>query len=187
MTAKTTGSDERMVTLDVRLLDRDYKVACKDGEEAELLEAVAFLDQRMRDIREGSKASSVERTAVMAALNIAHEFLRDRSSPSADRAVTLPRANALQLCRPRSLTLRPRGVESPACAPRSIRRSRSRKNCFEAPCCFSRHGLRPCSLRCSSCPYTLWTNANLARLPRHLRAGVRSYVEAPEGSGRRPS
>ena len=91
MTAKTTGSGERMVTLDVRLLDRDYKVACKDGEEAELLEAVAFLDQRMRDIREGSKASSVERTAVMAALNIAHEFLRDRSSPSADRAVTLPR------------------------------------------------------------------------------------------------
>ena len=87
MTAKTTGSGERMVTLDVRLLDRDYKVACKDGEEAELLEAVAFLDQRMRDIREGSKASSVERTAVMAALNIAHELLRDRSSRPADHPV----------------------------------------------------------------------------------------------------
>ena len=90
MTAKATGSGERMVTLDVSLLGRDYKVACKESEEAELREAVTFLDQRMRDIREGSKSSSVERIAVMAALNLAHEFQRERSSPPAERAVTSP-------------------------------------------------------------------------------------------------
>ena len=90
MTAKATGSGERMVTLDVSLLGRDYKVACKEGEEAELREAVTFLDQRMRDIREGSKSSSVERIAVMAALNLAHEFQRERSSPPAERAATSP-------------------------------------------------------------------------------------------------
>ena len=36
MSAKTAGAGERMVTLDVSLLGRDYKVACKDGEQAEL-------------------------------------------------------------------------------------------------------------------------------------------------------
>ena len=90
MTAKTTGPGERMVTLDVSLLGRDYKVACKEGEEGELRDAVTFLDQRMRDIREGSKSSSVERIAVMAALNLAHEFQRERSSLPADRAVIAP-------------------------------------------------------------------------------------------------
>ena len=83
MTAQATGSGERMVTLDVRLLDRDYKVACKEHERADLLEAVAFLDQRMREIREGGKTAGVDRIAVMAALNIANELLRERKTPVA--------------------------------------------------------------------------------------------------------
>ena len=83
MSAKSASSAERAVTLDVSLLGRDYKVACKPGEEGELRDAVAFLDRRMRDIREGSKTSSTERIAVMAALNLAHEFQRARMHPAA--------------------------------------------------------------------------------------------------------
>ena len=83
MKAKSAPSPERMVTLDVSLLGREYKVACKEGEEAELKDAVAFLDGRMREIREGSKASSTERIAVMAALNLAHDFQRDRAPHAA--------------------------------------------------------------------------------------------------------
>jgi cell division protein ZapA len=90
MTAKAAPSSGPMVTLDVSLLGHDYKVACKMGEEAELRDAVAFLDRRMRDIRESSKTSSTERIAVMAALNLAHDFQRDRSLLSAE-----PAANAL--------------------------------------------------------------------------------------------
>jgi len=67
-----------MITLDVSLLGHDYKVACKEGEEAELKEAVAFLDARMREIRDSTKIHSTERIAVMAALNLAHEFRRGR-------------------------------------------------------------------------------------------------------------
>ena len=66
------------VTLDVSLLGNDYKVACKPGEEDELREAVAFLDARMREIRDAHKIHSTERIAVMAALNLAHEFRRGR-------------------------------------------------------------------------------------------------------------
>jgi len=92
MTAKTAVPGERMVTLDVSLLGRDYKVACKPGEEAELRDAVAFLDRRMRDIREGSKTSSTERIAVMAALNLAHEFQRARMQPMAGTDSAAPAA-----------------------------------------------------------------------------------------------
>jgi cell division protein ZapA len=83
MSAKTTGSADRMVTLDVSILGRAYKVACKADEQAELKDAVAFLELRMKEIRDGSKTSSVERVAVMAALNLAHDFQRGRATPPA--------------------------------------------------------------------------------------------------------
>jgi cell division protein ZapA len=90
MTAKATRTGERMVTLDVALLGRDYKIACKEGEEAELKDAVAFLDGRMREIRESSKSGSIERIAVMAALNLAHDFQRGRALPAAEPAADAP-------------------------------------------------------------------------------------------------
>jgi cell division protein ZapA len=68
--------DDRATTLDVSILGREYRVACKDSERAELLLAVQFLDQRMREIRDTGKIAGTERIAVMAALNIAHEMLR---------------------------------------------------------------------------------------------------------------
>jgi cell division protein ZapA len=83
MTAKTAPAPERMVTLDVALLGRDYKVACKESERAELQDAVGFLDRRMREIRSAGKVAGADRIAVMAALNIAHELLRARAQAGA--------------------------------------------------------------------------------------------------------
>ncbi len=74
---------ERSVTLDVHLLGRDYKVACREDERADLLEAVAYLDKRMREIRGASKTAGADRIIVMAALNIANELLRERKAPPA--------------------------------------------------------------------------------------------------------
>lgn len=62
-------------TLEIKLLDRELRVACPEDERNELLEAVAFLDKRMREIRDAGKIASVERIALMAALNITHELL----------------------------------------------------------------------------------------------------------------
>jgi len=70
-----------MVTLDVSLLGRDFKVACKEAERAELTDAVSLLDRRMREIRETGKIAGAERIAVMAALNLAHDLLRERKVP----------------------------------------------------------------------------------------------------------
>jgi cell division protein ZapA len=84
MTTRPAAPVERTATLDVTLLGREYKVACKESERAELLDAVAFVDRRMREIRDaGKSAAGVERVAVMAALNIAHDLLRERRGAGA--------------------------------------------------------------------------------------------------------
>ena len=79
----------RTITLDVTILGRDFKVACKEDERDALLEAVALLDRRMREIRDTGKVSGTDRIAVMAGLNIAHELLRERRS-SAIAATVAP-------------------------------------------------------------------------------------------------
>jgi cell division protein ZapA len=71
--------DDNAITLDVTILGRPYRVACKESERAELLQAVQFLDRRMREIRDSSKVAGAERIAVMAALNIAHELQRAKT------------------------------------------------------------------------------------------------------------
>jgi cell division protein ZapA len=68
--------EERSLTLDVSILGRDYRVVCKESEREELLQAVQFVDRRMREIRDAGKLGSTERIAVMAALNMANELLR---------------------------------------------------------------------------------------------------------------
>jgi cell division protein ZapA len=62
-------------TIDISILGRSYKIACEDGQRDALLEAVAYLDGKMGEIKKGGKVNGTDRIAVMAALNIAHEFL----------------------------------------------------------------------------------------------------------------
>jgi cell division protein ZapA len=62
-------------TIEISILGRSYKIACEDGEREALLEAVAYLDGKMGEIKQAGKVSGTDRIAVMAALNIAHEFL----------------------------------------------------------------------------------------------------------------
>ena len=69
-------------TLDVTILGREFTVACEEGERADLTEAVAYLDRQMREIRDRGKVTGVDRIAVMAALNIAHDLLRERKAGS---------------------------------------------------------------------------------------------------------
>ncbi len=68
----------KVKTLDVTILDREFRVACPEDERAELLEAVSYLDKRMREVRDTGKVATVERIAIMAALNITHDFLTTR-------------------------------------------------------------------------------------------------------------
>lgn len=71
--------------ISVRILDREYRVLCTPDEKKGLVEAALQLDQRMRDIRNAGKLSSVEKIAVMCALNLVDE-LNTASKQQRDRA-----------------------------------------------------------------------------------------------------
>ncbi len=68
-------------TVEVRILDKEYLVACPQEEQEALLRAARHLDTKMREIRSSGKVFGTERIAEMAALNITHELLeRDTMS-----------------------------------------------------------------------------------------------------------
>lgn len=65
--------------VDVNIMGRDFTVSCTDEERPGLINAVNFLDKKMRDIRDSGKVVGVERIAIMAALNLSHELLNSKS------------------------------------------------------------------------------------------------------------
>ena len=83
-------------TLAIKILDRELRVACPDEERGELLDAVAYLDKKMRDIRDAGKIASVERIAIMAALNITHELLSVKIGRGFDLADFKRRMSAME-------------------------------------------------------------------------------------------
>lgn len=68
-----------MIQLNVTIMGQAYKLACKEGEESALQEAVAYLDNKMCAIRDAGKIKGNDRIAVMAALAIAAELLSTKS------------------------------------------------------------------------------------------------------------
>ena len=71
-------SDERLSRVSVRLLDREYQVACPVEERSDLLDSAEYLDGKMREIRDTGKVVGLDRIAVIAALNIANELIKQR-------------------------------------------------------------------------------------------------------------
>lgn len=64
-----------MIQLDVTIMGNPYRLACKEGEERTLEEAVSYLDGKMCALRDSGKVKGNDRIAVMAALSVAAEFL----------------------------------------------------------------------------------------------------------------
>jgi cell division protein ZapA len=83
-------------TIEVQLLGRSYRVACEDHERKDLLDAVAYLDAKMSEIRKAGKVMGAERIAVMAALNVAHELLSVRLGGSFDLGQAKRRLSSIE-------------------------------------------------------------------------------------------
>lgn len=83
-------------TIDVTLLGRSYRVACEEGEREALLQAVAYLDGKMNEIKAAGKVGGSERIAVMAALNIAHELLSTKLGGGFDIGRAKRRISAIE-------------------------------------------------------------------------------------------
>lgn len=70
--------NDRTVRVSVRILEKEYPVACLPEERSELLDSAEYVNAKMREIRDGGNVVGVDRIAVMAALNLAHELLKLR-------------------------------------------------------------------------------------------------------------
>lgn len=62
----------------IRILEKEYQIACPAAERNALLDSAELLNGRMREIRDAGKVVGLDRIAVMAALNMANELLRSR-------------------------------------------------------------------------------------------------------------
>jgi cell division protein ZapA len=91
--AKTADAAQ---TIEVSLLGRTYRVACADGEREALMQAVAYLDRKMNEIRKSGKVMGAERIAVMAALNVAHELLSVKLGAGFDLGRAKRRLSAIE-------------------------------------------------------------------------------------------
>ena len=66
-------------TVTVNILEKDYEVACAPGEVDALKASARYVDRQMQSIRNSGKVIGLDRVAVMAALNIANEYLGTES------------------------------------------------------------------------------------------------------------
>ena len=71
----------------VHILDREYTVGVEPAERDSLTAAARMLDARMREIRGNNRMAAVDRVAVLAALNLAHELqlMRDELAQQQQR------------------------------------------------------------------------------------------------------
>ena len=61
--------------ISVRILDKEYQVACPPSERTDLLDSAEVLNTKMREIRDSGRIVGLDRIAVMAALNMANDLL----------------------------------------------------------------------------------------------------------------
>jgi len=84
-------------TVFVKILDKEYQVACPREERQALMESAQLLDERMKAIRGSGAVIGLERIAVMAALNLSHELLQAKSGKAAPMGVATDKADLQRL------------------------------------------------------------------------------------------
>ena len=67
----------------ISLMGREFRVGCPEGEEKQLQASVDYLNRKLKEVRDTGKVVGNERIAIMAALNIAHEFVSNNGKASA--------------------------------------------------------------------------------------------------------
>lgn len=81
-----------MKQIDVKIFDRSYTLAAEERDQPRLLEAVDMVDARMRQIKGAGKLGSLDRIAVLAALQLANEILSMRADAEQAQAAAIAAA-----------------------------------------------------------------------------------------------
>lgn len=72
-------SDTSIQPIAVKILGKDYRIACSENEQETLILSAQELDEQMKEIRDSGKVSGTDRIAVLAALNLTHELNQAQS------------------------------------------------------------------------------------------------------------
>jgi len=75
-------NQQQQAHVSVRIMEKEYVIACPYEERTALLDTAEFLNNRMREVRDSGKVVGLDRIAVMVALNLANELLRLKSHDS---------------------------------------------------------------------------------------------------------
>jgi cell division protein ZapA len=79
----------------IQIMDKEYLVTCPEEERDELLASAEHLSNKMSEIRSSGRVVGIDRIAVMAGLNLAHEALRSGSLDGAHTQSTVKRLETL--------------------------------------------------------------------------------------------
>lgn len=80
--------------IDVKIMNREYRIACVAEDHDQLLKVVALVDEKMSQIASKTKNMIPERIAVMAAMSIAQELLSKPPQPASTPLALPPSAEA---------------------------------------------------------------------------------------------
>lgn len=88
MSSKAANDAAESKPVKLRILDKEVQIACRPGEENDLAKAAAHVDKSMRELRLRNASSSIEKIAIVTAINTANSLLQSRSTDSAESSVT---------------------------------------------------------------------------------------------------
>ncbi len=87
---------EMFAHVNVKILEKEYEVACPADERADLLDSAEMLNGKMREIRDSGKVAGLDRIAVMAALNLANDLLKARDQGEVLESAAKERLQAMR-------------------------------------------------------------------------------------------
>ena len=87
---------EMFAHVTVRILEKEYQIACPAGEKANLVASAELLNSKMREIRDSGKVVGLDRVAVMAALNLADELWKTQGQDEKLRNIVGLRIKAMR-------------------------------------------------------------------------------------------
>jgi cell division protein ZapA len=87
---------EMFAHVNVKILEKEYEIACPANERADLLDSAEMLNSKMREIRDSGKVAGLDRIAVMAALNLANDLLKARDQGEVLESTAKERLQAMR-------------------------------------------------------------------------------------------
>lgn len=73
---------EKSIPVAVKIMEKEYKIACPEGEHESLVASAALLNEKMQEIKIKGNIIGAEKIAVMAAINLAHDLIRSSHQTS---------------------------------------------------------------------------------------------------------